>query len=183
MKIKYDMSKNFYKIFNEAQGIFARRRRIYKYYENGIIIKVQPYSSNLLMSVICIILAWIILGFTYYNYGMENILDTIMFIILICGSLYTVIIYGMFWLTYFNRKNNDNNGEYIFDENGITNNIEIYTVTYKWDKIESIIVGKSVIVCSFTNKRLFIPIDISAKDELINAAKKYIKDIKIIELK
>ena len=176
MKIKYDMTKNYFKYYNESQGILLSKdeilkkpkSRLYSYTERGII--------NLLLIFLFAIISRIL-----YYFNINNVITKVLNIMLILASIFLVLYFVIFYIGYFveNRKKHIGNLE--IDADGIRDLSDSgMVVGFSWNNIKGIVIKKHTINI-ITDNSIYFFIDITYKERLLIAIERYNKDLPIID--
>lgn len=176
MKIKYDMTKNYFKYYNESQGIMMvkdeilkkPKSRLYSYTERGII--------NLLL-----ILLFAIISRILYYFDNNNVLTKVLNVMLIIAFIFLVLYFVIFYISYFveNRKKHIGNLE--IDANGIRDLSDSgMVIGFSWNNIKGIVIKKHTINI-ITDNSIYFFIDITYKERLLIAIERYNKDLPIID--
>ena len=174
IKIKSDLSNNFFNIYNEARGIALNRNPILK---KGINKSLNYLTSVLLFSIPIFLLSLIIIINNEYRF----LVNYAYFVAIMDITVVLFIIFRIY-VSYYYRKKDNFISYIIINKKGITdvssfNNIELL---FKWDRVDGIVIGKCSIVI-FINKTIYLYFDIKDKKKIIDGIKKYKKDILIIE--
>lgn len=176
MKIKYDLEKNLYNTFNEAQGIVLFKRSILRNPYRKIDTFTRRGQRLFKYAVIELIIAllfnfikptWMISTFLLYIFAF------------LAGSL--TILAVSFLMNYLETKKNGLSGEIQFNKNGILDVKDNGLKTgLPWDMVDLIVITDTII-CLFTKTSFFYYFDNTVKDEIIESVNKYTKDKKIID--
>lgn len=174
MKIEYNMNDNYLKCYDEAQGIISNKKKLYKnpkkriksYLLNGIIFNIEMFLMFLILKVM-----------EFYG---DN--SNVFAILILSITFFTDIIYFLgFFINYSMLKNKEHAGILEFNEIGITDisNTGII-VTMPWEKIEALVLGKYT-ATFITSEQLFYFINVSTKENVLKAVKKYNNKLLIID--
>lgn len=175
MKIKYDMSDNYFKYYNEGQYIYAKKRKI-KDKKN---FKIKSFSTSLLQNSIFAIILW---SCSLIFLIFEKSLFYNIFFFYTSFLVVIQIILDIYFFVNFKKINiSVHKGLIIIDENGITDNSESgFNLSVPWDRVDVAVIGNNTITILLkTNDYLFI-LPISIKEDIIKALKKYNAEISII---
>ena len=167
MKIENDFSQNFFKCFNEAQGVATAKRIILKSKN----INVTTYLENLFLISILLLLFGVL--FLTIN-------NKIIFFLFIFADLLNLFLHTIYISERVINKNNLK-GNTIINEKGIINdsykNIEMH---FSWDLVQAVVIKKYSITI-LTKTPCFFFFDISKEEEIKKLLKKYKKENLIIE--
>lgn len=178
MKIKYDMSKNYLKCYNEALGVATHKKKMMKNHHSKTHTYTYYGGVYLLMVILIIVINYV--SYITVGYGwMNHIMSYFGLLILL-----TIIIYFiLFGIRYYYSRCRLEKGTFVFDEEGIKNNSYLgIEMLFRWNKIKYIVVKKHSITI-LTDTPVFFFMNIETKDELIKGIQKYKKDIEVIENK
>lgn len=177
MEIKYDLTKNYFKYFNEAQGVFIKRNNLK---DNQ---KITNYITYFIYNIILSMVVYFIN--VIFLFHKSNILYTL--IEFVCFMLFFLSIFCIinFICVYFNSKKAIHKGIIKVDEFGITDYSEDgVNIGFSWDKITHIVVNKNTItIIQNSNFPIIIFISINDLEKIEKSIKKYNNDIKITYLK
>lgn len=171
MKVKYNLSNNFFKYFNEANGIIFLKKKLLKNKRT----KIESYLSIISKNAVIIS---IITTITYLLTSSSLIKHIITILFLINLVLYIFILFDLYFC--FKSNSNNHDGILTINKNGITdegsngNKVEI---TYQ--NIELIVITKNIIIF-IANSPIAIFINNKNKDKIIKEIKKY-SDVLIID--
>ncbi|MBE6156305.1 MAG: hypothetical protein E7161_00970 [Firmicutes bacterium] len=162
MKFKYNIPKNTFKMYGEANYVFVHQKE----YLTGSNKKIQNfYIEPIVLSIILFILNII------FNFINESIADIINVIFVLCIIYLFVIL-----ISYFNYKNNLRAGELKVDKKGITDISDII-ITFPWYKVKLIgITNNMMVILSESSTIMFL---IEPNEELLEEILKY-KEVTII---
>ena len=167
MKIENDFSQNFFKCFNEAQGVATAKRIILKSKN----INVTTYLENLFLISILLLLFGVL--FLTIN-------NKIIFCLFIFADLLNIFLHTIYISERVINKNNLK-GNTIINEKGIINDsykdIEMH---FSWDLVQAVVIKKYSITI-LTKTPCFFFFDISKEKEIRKLLKKYKKENLIIE--
>ena len=176
MEIKYDLTKNYFKYFNESQGIFMERNNLKndKYIFNYL-------EKNILNIVLAIIIYLINISLFYKNNNLVYTLIDFLCFMLAVLSIFCII---NFYCIYLKSKKKLHKGTLIIDDYGITDYSDDAKIGFSYEKIDKIVVGKNTITI-LTNSVLpiIIFIDRNKENKLLKEVQKYKENIEIIRLK
>lgn len=171
MKISYNFGlDNLFKQYHEQYYVLTYHKKILKKKFFGNIKFLTINVCYLFIMLICLFL-WLLLAFKYDDFSFFPIL-----VISVCGIciLFLLLLIFLFVLGYFGFKKrfDTNNNTLIVDKNGITDNMNHTSVSFKWDSLSSIIIGEySIFIFSVKKSCLVFPINI--KDKLLLGIEKY----------
>lgn len=176
MKIKYDMNKNYFRCYNESQGVMMAKNeilknpkaKIYNYVEKGII--------NILLVVIIYILSKILLFFDN-----TNMIVKMLNIIVIIALCLIILYFLVFFIGYFVEKSKNHIGNLEVDATGIKDLSDSgMIVGFTWDNIKALVIKKHTINI-ITDSSIYLFIDITYKERLLKAIERYNPDLTIID--
>lgn len=171
MKVKSDLSFDFFKIYLEAREI-AKHKKVFL--SGRGFIKFNFLEEVLLYSLIIFMIGfYIAINPNYlYLYG---------YMIIFTGVLYLLGNLVRIYEGYKFRKRKNFLSEMIIDERGITDlsSFDGVELLFKWCVIEGIICGRYSVVI-LTKKRVYFYFDIKEKNRIIKNAKKYNSEVLVI---
>ena len=174
VKIKTDLSNNFFDIYNEARGIAMNRKRILKKKKNIPL----HYINFIFYSFIIIFVLSLIMLLQHYSLLFVRYA---LFIIILDLLFY---FYGLFriYINYWCKRKNNFISTVLINKKGITDlssfkNIEIL---FKWDRVDAVVVGDLSVVILF-KRGIYLYFDIRDKKKIIDGIKRFKRSILIIE--
>lgn len=167
MEIKYDLTQNYLKLYNEANGVMLCKKRLIK--NNNM--KVRTYMQYIDIYALAIIAT----GLIFLTIGNKLDLNTITNL-----SSFIVKFGIVFWLAmvanlliYEKSKMNNKIGTIEINKDGIIDKSDKgHQIQFKYDSIEMIVIVKHVIVI-VTNMPIMILIRNEEKEKVIETIKKY----------
>ena len=174
MKIRYESTKNFFKSFNEANGIMMKKNSIIKNPSK----KIKGFL-NIIIFNIFLTLVFIILLTSIFVHN-EIIYSYVMNIGI--GVLSLVVYYYLmsFSENYSAIKKSRKPGYLIIDSDGITDESDTgITVKFNWASIELITITKNAITV-IGDSIIFLFVDIEDKEKVAKQIKKYISDTTVL---
>ena len=176
MRIKYDMNNNYFKCYNESQGIIAKRDDIIRNPK----IKLHGYIER---GIIHLLLMAILLGFvavaSYLMTGSIDVKTMTLIASILIGLI--VIYYIMFLISYSVENKKNHSGSLEVDAEGIKDYSDTgMVIGFSWDNIKAVVIKKHT-VNILTDSSIYIFIDIAYKDRLLLAIERYNQDLLIID--
>ena len=174
MKIKTDISKNFFACFDEARGFAVNKKKILKTKNAKVFTYMQGKCFNV---VILLLVGCLFIVLSDINRNLFILSCLFCFI----ATIYFVEALINLWIVYQIRKKENFSNTIKIDKNGITD--ESYhgiKMIFSWDKISALIVGKHTITI-LTDTPVYFYFNISAKEEVLKAIDKYEKKEKIVD--
>ncbi|MBR4262150.1 MAG: hypothetical protein IKQ35_02155 [Bacilli bacterium] len=172
MKIKSNLSVNFFTIYGDARGIARSKRRIIK-------TKSKLYLNYYLELIISFI-ALVVIGY-YFFYSKNQVISLFAFIFLVI--LATIYIFRIFSVvaTYEYRYRNNFISSITVGERGIIDE-SFYEIKmlFKWNKIKGVIVGKHSVVI-LTDTPVYFYFNRRDSHKIIKAIERYHKNIMILK--
>ena len=174
--IKYDISTNYFKCYNESQGIMINKNRVLKkkngkvfgYLEHGLILLLYVFAIS-----ICSKIIWLI--------DSESIFSEIISFFIPLALILVIIYYVSFVIFYHHEKKKTHRGKLIFDEEGITDiTEENIKVGLPWENILGVVTTKNTVTI-ITNKPVYFFVGIEEKENIIKAIEKYQENLLIIK--
>lgn len=177
MKIKYDMSKNYWNAHNEAQAIVMMRKKLLRN-KNAKIGNV--FQSGIFYGIGILIVS--VFYFVCKKIGGEeiflNIISDLLLFLLVFLVLYFIIIFATYFINY---KSSTHKGILKIDEKGLTDKDENGKVTpMPWENILLVGVGKYT-VTFVTNTKKVIFVNIEHKKDIFNALQTYQSKLLVID--
>lgn len=177
MKIKYDMSSNYWNCHNEAQTIVMMKKRLLKNPTTkirGIFYSGILYGFGIILVSIC----YFAFKMTEMNSLIFTILETLLFFLIVLFILYFLLIF----ITYFvNNKQSSHKGILKIDDFGLSDYSENGKITsIPWNHIQLVGIRKYVITF-VTDTKLVVFINIDNKKIVLEALKKYQKNLLVID--
>lgn len=174
MKIETDIKDNFFAHFDEARGIAIHKSKIIKKRK----VKCLSYMQGQVLTVIFLLVAAILLSMLCCKI---NYIFIPVCILLLSAFLYLIyIILTIVGIYIFRIKQNFKN-TITLNKEGITDK-SFYgiKILFDWSKITAVVVGKYTVTI-LTDTPVYFYFDISKKDKILNAIKKYDDIKKVIE--
>ena len=174
--IKYDMSNNYFKCYNESQGIMVNKKRVLKkknrkvfgYLEHGLLLLLYTVLISILSKVL-----WFM--------DSENLLSAVLSILVTLLFVFVGIYYISFLIAYLFENKKTHRGKLVLDEDGITDiTEEKITVGLPWENILAVVTTKNSLTI-ITDKPVYFFVGNNEKEKLIKAISKYKEDVLIIE--
>lgn len=176
MKVKYDMTDNYFKCYNESQGIIVNKNEILRNHK----FKLYSYIEKGFINIMLILIVLICSRLMFYLIGdnlISNILNVISFIFLILMVLYFI----MFYISYSVEKRRKHVGYLEIDAEGIKDYSEDgMIVGFSWSNIKGIVINKHTINI-LTDNSIYFFIDIKYKERLLIAIERYNQNLTIID--
>ena len=173
MKISSDISKNFFLIYSEARGFATRKNKIIK---KNKINKLGYFSRITLVFIF-----WWIIGFILLlKCDSKNcVLPSV--ILCLDVTFYLLLVVRLFLISIFRKKRLGYKTSITINKKGLIDN-SFYNIemTFGWDLIKAIVVGKYSVVI-FTDTPCYFTFDKSELDNILKALEKYEKEVKIIK--
>lgn len=173
MNIEYNLNENYFKCYNEAQGVILNRKKIIKNPKK----RITTYLGNaglLCLEIIIIFIICLVVDRTGYL--------TKLAYCMLYFAIFAVFIYLIsFYYSYFLEKKKNHSGTLKFSSDGITDEaLDGTIVTMKWDKIQALVIKKHTLTF-ITDSQIFFFVNISLKKEILAALKKYNNKLLIVE--
>ena len=176
MRIKYDMTKNYFKYYNESPGVIANKDEIIKNPK----IKVYNYIERGIINVMLILLAIIFSIINTYIIG-ENILSKILIAISLILLIIMLLYFLVFYISYSVENKRKHIGSLEVDAEGIKDySDDGMIVGFSWNNIKAVVIKKHTINI-LTDNTIYFFIDIKYKERLLLAIDRYNKDLLIID--
>ena len=176
MRIKYDMSDNYFKCYNESQGVIMNKNEILK----NPNIKLYSYIGKGIINILLIVLIFIssrIIKYIDNSSLIVKILDVIVIISLILVILYFIV----FYVSYLVEKRRKHVGNLEVDAEGIKDFSDNgMIIGFGWDNIKAVVIQKHTINI-ITDEPIYLFIDIKYKDRLLIAIERYNDKLLIID--
>jgi hypothetical protein len=175
MKIKYNIDNNYFKCYDESQGVMLIKGEILKKPS----IKVYNYIEKGIINLFFIIIMFITsLFFKVFNMSMPFkiflVLAIISFILLICYFM-------IFYIGYLVEKNKVHIGNLEVDATGIKDLSDSGTIIgFSWNNIKAVVIKKHSI-CIIADSPISLFIDIEHEERFLNAINRYNPDLPIID--
>ena len=164
MKIKCDLTKNYFKVYGEALNIAHHRYQVFKTHKINYL---NYYLKVILNFIIILLLSSLLLIFkTNECLILFTIFLTMNLIILLSHIIRLITIY-----IYHHGKHFK--GEIILDEEGLTNQSYYdIKITFNWSKIKAIVIGKHSITF-LTDTPFYFYVSLSEKNKVIASLEEY----------
>ena len=172
MKIKSNLSINFFTIYGEAIGIARSKKRILK-------TKAKLYI-NFYLELLISFLAFMIIGY-YFFYNKDQLISLFAFVFLVATvSVYIIKIMSIV-VSYEYRYKSRFISTITIGERGIIDE-SFYGIKmlFKWNKIKGIVVGKHCAVI-LTDTPVYFYFNRRDSKKIIKAIKRYRDNILVIE--
>ena len=176
MKIKYDMSKNYWNTHNEAQAIVMMRKKLLRN-KNARIGNI--FRSGIFYGIGILIVS--IFYFVCKKIGVEelflNVISDLLLFLILFLALYFILIFATYFINY---KSSTHKGILKIDEKGLEDKEENGKVTsMPWENILLVVVGKYT-VTFVTNTKKVIFVNIGNKKDILKALQTYQADLLVI---
>ena len=176
MKIKYDMTDNYFKCYNESQGIMMAKDEILKNPKSKLYTYIEKGVINLLLIVLVLILSRILYYFDNSN-GITKILD----IICLISTCLLVLYFFIFFTGYLVEKRRKHVGNLEVDATGIKDLSDNgMIIGFSWDNIKAVVIKKHT-VNIITDSSIYLFMNVRYKDRLLNAIERYNPTLPIID--
>ena len=168
MKLVYDLSDDYLKVLNEAQGIALSKNKILRNKSS----KCLSYLNKVLVVFIPVMVLSLLMMNNYKGMIILFLLD------ILCLLLFLVRMYS----SYSFREKKDFKNTLVINKSGIKDissfdNIEIL---FKWSRIKAVVI-KNYSVVILTDSPIFFFFNIKDKKRILSILKEYNKDILIIK--
>jgi len=178
MKIKYDMTDNYFKCYNEAQGIIISKKKLL----SGKIKKNYSYLTRGLFYLgVVLLFVLLIMILKYFSFDAYFIS-----FISICISIQVILLilyFVIFIVSYNKEKNKKHVGSLIIDDKGITDlSFNGIDVCVSHDKVEGVVISKNTVTI-IVDGPIFFFVNNEVKKDIVNGLKKYNKDLIVIDRK
>lgn len=174
--IKYDMSNNYFKCYNESQGIMVNKKQVLKK-KNG---KVFGYLEHGLIFLLYTVLLSILSKLLWFMDN-ENVFSEIFSILVTLLFVFIGIYYMSFVIAYLFENKKTHRGKLVLDDEGITDiTEEKVKVGLPWGNILGVVTTKNTLTI-ITDKPVYFFVGNNEKEKLIKAISKYKEDVLIIE--
>lgn len=176
MKIKYDMSKNYFKYYNESQGIMLSKNDILKNPKSNI----YSYTTKGIVNLLLVVLICIISRILYY-FDNTNIITKLLNLVVVLSLILISLYFIVFYIGYFVENKKKHIGNLEIDAIGIKDLSDNgMIVGFTWDNIKAIVIRKNTINI-ITDSSIYFFIDITYKERLLKAIERYNKELLIID--
>lgn len=175
-KVKYDMSKNYFKCYNESQGMMINKKQVLKKKNKKVFGYLEQGLLFLLYTIIISILSKLL-----WFLDAENVFSDILSVFVALLLVWIAIYYVAFLIAYIHEKKKSHKGELIIDEDGITDiSEEKVKVGLPWEKIQGVVATKTTVTI-ITNSPVYFFVGNDEKEKLLKAIQKYQENLLIIE--
>jgi len=176
MRIKYDMTDNYFNCYNESQGIIVNKDDIIRNPK----FKLHNYIEKGIINVLLIFVILIVSNLIFYIIG-ENIITKILNILSFIMLILMVLYFLMFYIGYSVEKRRKHIGALEVDADGIKDySDDGMVIGFSWDNIKAVVIKKHTINI-LTDGTIYFFIDVKYKDRLLLAIERYNKDLLIID--
>lgn len=168
MKIEYDNSKDYFKMYNISQAIVSSKRA------------VKRKSKKMIVGYLTTLIIYLMLFIVIRVAGMLTDEGVVIFLgnFGIGIMVFSLVLYAVFYC-YESRKSLT--GYIEIDEFGITDYSDSkLTVGFGWEKIDFVVIDKDVITI-LTKYPILILLTPDLKDKLVKGIAKYNKDVLIVD--
>ncbi len=166
MKIKYDMTENYSKYYNEAQGCFQYKTKL----KDNKNFKVRTYTSGFNLKFLPIICLLVVMEIMLSLLGADFYKN-----LYIGVTIYVLVFYIVVMLTYFSTLKllkGSKKGEIIIDKEGITDSSNGVVIQLKYEAIDMVVVTKNTITVIPKKQTVIIFAPNDKKDKIISAIQK-----------
>lgn len=175
MKFRYDISKNYFSIFNQSQGIVTFRKEIEK-----DITKIDTYLNkckSYLFLVFILLVVALLFNFIDNTWLISELLLSLF---AISAALVTILV-SVFLFSYVSQSKLFHSGEIQFSKTGILDISDSgVKIGIDWDLVDLVVMTDSIIVI-LTKTNFYFHFDETLIDDILGAINKYHKDVKIID--
>lgn len=175
MKFKYDISKNYFSIFNQSQGIVTFRKEIEK-----DVSKVDTYLNkckSYLFLVFVLLVVALLFNFIDNTWLISELLLSLF---AICAALVTILV-AVFIFSYIGQSKLFHSGEIQFSKTGILDISDSgVKIGIDWNLVDLVVMTDSIIVI-LTKTNFYFHFDETLIDDILSAINKYHKDVRIID--
>ncbi len=174
MRIKYNLEKNYFKNYNEANGAICLKRKLAEKPQA----KVRSYLTVAYTYCLALLIFAIVLLFWSSYFEFTLFMEMASF--LIGASIFLFFFYFIWLYACSSLEINSKKGEIVISEDGITDeNSNGNKITFSYNNIKAIIITKNLIVFSLSMPFMFF-IPNKNKTKIIKEIKKY-SDVLIID--
>lgn len=175
MKFRYDISKNYFSIFNQSQGIVTFRKEIEK-----DISKIDTYL-NKCKSYLFLVFGIFVVALLFNFIDSEWLISELLLsLFAICAALVTILV-AVFVFSYFSQSKMFHSGEIQFNKTGILDVSDSgVKIGIDWNLVDLVVMTDSIIVI-LTKTNFYFHFDETLIDDVLSAINKYHKDVKIID--
>ncbi len=176
MKFDYDLSSNYLKYHNIAQGISINKKRIKKKRKKKIVGFLEFILTDFLSLFLILIIGTVICLFIDNNFiiSIFTLIISILFTTLIAASLLFVSI-------YFINKKEEIKGSIIIDKDGISDIDSSTLMKFNWSKIDFVVLKKDVMVVILKHPYLIIVANNVDKEKVKQVIRAFDDKLLIIE--
>lgn len=176
MRIKYDMTDNYFKCYNESQGIIVNKDEIIKNPK----FKLYNYIEKGIINIILILIIFICSRILSYMIG-SNIMSRILDIICIVSFGLMILYFVVFYIGYSIEKRRKHFGNLEVDAEGIKDfSADGMVIGFSWDNIKAVVIKKHTINI-LTDNSIYFFIDVKYKERLLIAIERYNPNLLIID--
>lgn len=177
MKIKYDMSNNYWNCHNEAQAIVMMRKKLQKnpnrkirnlFYSGGV------YGIGIVIVSLCYLL--------FRAIKIEEIFLTVLSDFIIFLVIFLILYFVLIILTYvINHKKSSHKGTLEIDEKGLKDISDNGKETFvSWENIKLVGIKKYTITF-VTNTKIVVFVNIENKKDILKALQTYQSNLLVID--
>lgn len=176
MKIKYDLNSKYTKYYNEANGMYIKKKKLLKNPNK----KARGYIQQMILQSFILIIAFIALELVLEQLDLKFISDYLSNLLTYIVILYYIMVV-FFLLTISNYKIGSKKGILEINKEGIVDKSESgIEIKFPYKEIDLIVITNNIIVFfSQTPLMIFVNNDKIDEDKLISEIKKY-SDVPII---
>lgn len=175
MKFKYDLSRNYYQIFNESQGIVMFRKEIEKNIYN-----IGTYTDKCKKFVFMLICFLLVALFFNWLIPYTVFTKVMWFLFALMASIVTLLIL-MFIVSYNDQKKLLHKGEMQFSKAGILDISDSgIRLGVTWDLVDFAVITDSVIVI-LTKTNFYFHFGQDLIDDVLIAINKFNPDLKVLD--
>lgn len=175
MKFKYDISKNYFSIFNQSQGIVTFRKEIEK-----DVSKVDTYLNKCKSYLFLVFVLFVVALLFNFIDNTWLISELLLSLFAICAALVTILV-AVFIFSYIGQSKLFHSGEIQFSKTGILDISDSgVKIGIDWNLVDLVVMTDSIIVI-LTKTNFYFHFDETLIDDILSAINKYHKDVKIID--
>lgn len=176
MKIKYDLNNKYTKYYNEANGLYIKKKKLLKNPNT----KTTGYIQEMILHSFIWIIVFVVLELVLQQLGFNLFLNYLNDLFTYIIVLYYIVVV-LFILTCSNNKIGSKNGILEINKEGIIDKSETgIEVKFPYKEINLLVITNNIIVFfSETPLMIFVNNDKLDENKLVSEIKKY-SDIPII---
>lgn len=173
MKIELGLEDNTWKVLDEVYWIL-KNRKVFKKNKKCEISTYTKYMFEINMIYLFIML----LGVLFFVLADSK---SFVFFTLLCVILGILLLWDIYTLYCIYRKTKNSDGYIELSEDGILDFSNGISLSFSWEKVDYVVVGKESLVITFDATSLCFYLNVKYADDFIKEIRKYVKHLRVFK--